>query len=570
MTSLEAADFCGNFKAIGPIVIAIIAITIGLLFKNQVTNLEKLFNKIAYKKTLGLILVGVLAFLGSATISLLFSWPIPVIHDEFSYLLAADTFSRGRLTNPAHPMWVHFETIFVLSQPTYNSQYPPGQGLALALGQVLTGYPIVGVWFSMARVAVCWMLQAWVPARWAFLGALLMVLKLGLFSYWSQSYWGGAVATIGGSLLFGALRQIVKQPKKSNALLLGLGLAILANTRPYEGLILSLPASGFLIFWLISKKSPPFKQTLKEIILPLSILLFIVTLMMGYYNWRITGNPLLMPYQASQDIYNNLTTFIWTKPKNKIINYNHEEIRFVYEDIIGSFYRSNQGLENFVNFSLLKLSNLFSFFLDMPFTLIIFVLPFLARNSWVRFALLSYFVLVIGMLQVIWSYPHYAAPGTCLIYFLIVQSLRKIYSWRLRKYFIGKFIVCSIPIYCICLIILPIALKLDPFMYVNPSFWELPRTSFPSWSIKREKIISQLKREPQQHLVIVKYWPGHNVEAEWVYNEADIDNAKIVWARFMTPEKNCELINYFSNRKVWILEKKIGEEPSLTLYNNCK
>jgi hypothetical protein len=117
--------------------------------------------------------------------------PYPSIHDEFSYLLAADTFVHGRLTNSPHPLWKFFESFHILQQPTYMSKFPPMQGLVLALGQLIFGHPYWGVCLSAALMCacVCWVLQAWMSWRWALAGNLWLGAKFVAASMWARWLW---------------------------------------------------------------------------------------------------------------------------------------------------------------------------------------------------------------------------------------------------------------------------------------------------------------------------------------------------------------------------------------------
>jgi hypothetical protein len=152
--------------------------------------IERAFGRLARKQGLAVVVVGLSALLLRLAILPFCPIPLPFVPDDFSFLLAADTFAHFRLTNPTPAMWVHFESIHITMQPTYASMYFPAQGLVLAAGKVLLGNPWYAVLLTSALMcaAICWMLQAWMPASWALLGGMLAIVHLGLFSYWINTY----------------------------------------------------------------------------------------------------------------------------------------------------------------------------------------------------------------------------------------------------------------------------------------------------------------------------------------------------------------------------------------------
>src|SRR5215831_886528 len=203
--------------------------------------------------------------------------PEPYVHDEFSYLLAADTFASGRLTNTTHALWPFFESFHISHIPTYMSMYFPAQGLTLAAGKVLFGHPWFAVCLATALMcgAICWMLQQWVPPGWALLGGVLCMLRLGIFSYWMNSYWGGSVAAFGGALVWGGAGLILRRRRDlAGALAMGIGIALLAGTRPYEGALVAAPA---VLFGARHGIHP-------RVFVPLAVILMATALAIGYYD----------------------------------------------------------------------------------------------------------------------------------------------------------------------------------------------------------------------------------------------------------------------------------------------
>jgi hypothetical protein len=509
-------------------------------------KIEQALSRFAERKKLaiGLMFLGVVA-IRLAVLPLL-PVPIPGIHDEFSYLLMSDTFAHGRLANPTHPMWMSFETFHVNWFPTYSSMYPPAQGFVMAIGQVL-GNPWIGVLLSDAAMcaAILWMLQAWMPARWALLGGAFAALNLGIASYWMNSYWGGAVAGIGGALVLGALARIFRRPSMSSALLLGLGVAILANSRPYEGFLFCVPAGLWLLWWLIgkTKSRAAMGARIRLVLLPLSAVLVLTLAFIGYYNWRLTGNALLMPHVLNTRTYHSTPLFLWEHLKPELTYHNQQ-----FEDFYNGWEREDYQTtwKDAFDVTAEKLARMGVEFFWPGALFLLPALPFAFRDRRMRLLVVTLFLCLAGVFAVIWSAPHYAAPVTCVIYALLAQSVRhlRIMKWKARP--LGVALSRALVVLLVLSTGVSIARR-----SCDPLWWTC--TGDPS----RVAVTKQLLATPGKHLIIVRYSDDHNIHDEWVYNGADIDGSKVIWARELDPEQNAKLFAYFKDRQIWLVEPDI-------------
>jgi hypothetical protein len=513
-------------------------------------RIENYFCWLAERKRLAVAVVFGLVIAARLSLLALLPVPNPGIHDEFSYLLMGDTFAHGRLANPSHPMWMSFETFHVLWFPSYASKYPPAQGLVLALGQLL-GHPWIGVLMSAAAMSAVtvWALQAWMPSRWAFLAGALTVLKLCIATYWINSYWGGAVAAFGGALAAGALGRLLRRGHSRSAILFAIGAAILLNSRPYEAAFFAIPIAAVFLrrFFGKANVTATAPRPWKSVFAPVGAVLLATIAGMGYYNWRVTGNVLETPYAWAVHTYDRSALFLWQKAKPPQ-HYNSRELDVFYNRWERENY--NRKWDDVKEVSWTKLTRCNEILSWPALLLIVPGLSFVYRDRRVRLLVAILLLVAIGFFIAAWSSPHYPAPATVAFFAIIVQSMRHLRTLRVFGRPLGLALSRVVVLALVADVSLAAAQRIsDPLGWGGSGLGD------------RAEIQHALARAPGKHLVMVRYAAGHSVHDEWVFNGADLDGTKVLWARDLGPEQDGKLFAYYKGRTVWLVEPGDSSVP---------
>ena len=415
-------------------------------------------------------------------------------------------------------MWQHFETFHIYFQPVYASIYFPGNSICMALSFALFGHPWPGVVLSVGLMcgAAVWALERWVPRRWALWGGVLMGLRFGIFGYWMNSYWGGAMAALGGLLVIGALG--ARRP--FHGISFGAGCAVLLFSRPFEALIAVIVAALSARIWRLGTR-----------LLPAAAIGMVALIAFGYYNFRLTGNVLTPPYRVSAKFYNDGNVLPGLSPRTDVA-FRHVELRRMADEFEAANGRVFATWESGLRYTWSKLSvwriKLLGPLLTIP------LLFGMWRDR--RFGV----ALVCGLAGFgahQFFTVHYFAPMLGLQWVLTMRGWSGLAA---SKH--GARFVLWIGLGCVISSLWP--------YNGNDSERTWGCCTAPG-NVRRASFVQELEAKGGRHLVIVSYKATHNIHEEWVYNRAEIDSSTIVWARAMSEAEDARLIDAYKDRAVW-------------------
>jgi hypothetical protein len=276
-----------------------------------------------------------------------------------------------------------------------------------------------------------------------------------------------------------------------------------------------------------------------RILVPFLLVIIPVALAWGYYNYRTTGSPTVPPYVINERMYGAAPLFYVLAPIPEPV-YRHAHIRKFWVEWAKP-YSVRARKDPWIAIGL-SADTMWKFYFYTPLGLAMGLGLLFGRCWKITAALVIAAVPIAGLMLKEWALPHYLAPAFGAFLVIAAVGIETLCGWRLRGARVGLFL--AIAMLGISFSLTARAIVVEVYLMRHPT----------SEVATRPELIERLSQRPGSHLVIVRYNQKHDTHHEWVYNRADIDGSKIVWAQDMGAAKNQELLDYYRGRQVWLLQ----------------
>jgi hypothetical protein len=376
------------------------------------------------------------------------------------------------------------------------------------------------------------MLRGWTTPGWALFGGLLAVFLFGPLNQWTNSYWGGAFSAAAGCLVFGALARIRNGGGVRDGVWLGLGLALHLLSRPYESVFLLACVPLFL-----GRRFP------RRALLAAGLVCLPAAGVTLLQNHSVTGLWLQLPYAASQYQYGVPAAL--TFQANPVPHAALTPEQALDYRMQSNFHPGRDTLESYFSRLVYRTRYYrFYFFAPLYLALAAFLVKmrryrdFCVAGACLLFALGTNFFPAFQF--------HYLAGVVCLFVLMSVRGLQVMPQAAARV----LMFLCAAQF----------GFWYAPHLLEGSGF-PLDVLRFDVWNSvnhgnpeRRIQVNRELAERPGKLVVIVRYWPRHAFQDEWVYNEAEIDGARVIWARDLGDAANSRLLQRYAGRKFLLLE----------------
>ncbi len=380
-------------------------------------------------------------------------------------------------------------------------------------------------------------LSGFFSSRWTAGLVLFYILLHGSLSYfYARSYMPFSMPVIGACLLFGSVLHPGAAWSRKRAICFGLGLAVLAISRPLEGLLIALPLAGWKgCEWLAALRRDQVGPPMEFAGIAALPLLLAAGFILAH-NHAVTGSATTFPYLLYQRLYSTTPYFVNQPLREQTGRVDMGPVLDRFKREYGNRVHRERAALSLPDrmWQRLRIAMAGCFFL--PHFGVLCLAAFLGRRHpwvwWCGGLILGFVILTSFTVSAQARYAGVVLPAAFLLAGYGLAALGTIFRGRLRR-------VVSVTVVAVLLVLCVANVR---------ELWEAQPHSL---AVDRRAVVDRIGSG--KHLVFVAYGPEQSLLHEWVYNEPVLDGAPIVWVHDLGKETNLGVMQKHPGRKVWRL-----------------